>query len=216
MRVSAVSSLYRWCCLLPRALALGLLLAAVAVPPAAGQSPLSVPASEPSAVPARAERTGESVLEVYDARVSRVSDGDTLWVKPLAGGRYRKLRLDGLDAPEICQPGGEAARDALAQRVLGQVVTVRVRTLDDHGRAVARLGQGDTDVGAGLVRDGHAWASRWRGQATAYAHEEAVARSRRRGVFQMPDAEEPRAFRRRHGPCPNPSVRSAETARAAN
>lgn len=43
---------------------------------------------------------------VYEARVTRVSDGDTIWVQPLSGGRYRKLRLDGLDAPEICQLGG--------------------------------------------------------------------------------------------------------------
>ena len=45
---------------------------------------------------------------VYEARVTRVFDGDTLWVQPLDGGRYRKLRLDGLDAPEICQSGGGA------------------------------------------------------------------------------------------------------------
>ena len=74
--------------------------------------------------------------EVYSARVSRVFDGDTVWVKPLAGGQYRKLRLEGIDAPEICQSGGEASRDALARRVLNQVVEVRVRAQDDYGRGV--------------------------------------------------------------------------------
>lgn len=201
MRFPTLPSLFRWACLL--------LLAAVAMPPATGQVPSSAPTSDPPAVQAQAERAGDQVLAVYDARVSRVSDGDTLWVKPLAGGRYRKLRLDGLDAPEICQPGGTAARDALAQRVLGRVVTVRVRVMDAHGRALARLEQGGADVGAGLVREGHAWSSRWRGQVTAYTEEETLARSQRRGVFQVSDAEEPRAFRRRHGPCPYPSGGSA-------
>jgi micrococcal nuclease len=153
----------------------------------------------------------QAAPEVYEARVSRVSDGDTLWVKPLAGGPYRKLRLEGLDAPEICQPGGVEAREALAARVLGQVVTVRVRAFDDYGRAVARVEHGSVDVGGRLVREGHAWSSRWRGRPTVYAPQEALARAQRRGVFQAPDAEEPRAFRRRHGPCPMPprSARSA-------
>jgi micrococcal nuclease len=185
---------------LARALALCALLAGVSVPPAVAQAPLQ-----------GAERPGERLLDVYEGRVSRVSDGDTLWVKPLAGGRYRKLRLDGLDAPEICQPGGVAARDALAQRLLGQVVTVRVRAFDDYGRAVARLEQGDLEVGAWLVREGHAWSSRWRGRPSAYADEEALARGQRRGVFQTNDAEEPRAFRRRHGPCQIPSVSGGES-----
>ena len=67
---------------------------------------------------------------MYPARVTRVFDGDTLWVKPVAGGRYRKLRIDGIDAPEICQGGGAASRDALAARVLNQVVEVSVRYED--------------------------------------------------------------------------------------
>ena len=67
---------------------------------------------------------------MYPARVTRVFDGDTLWVKPVAGGRYRKLRIDGIDAPEICQRGGAASRDALAARVLNQVVEVSVRYED--------------------------------------------------------------------------------------
>ncbi len=90
--------------------------------------------AQPASAPA-APRFGEA----YGARVTRVPDGDTLWVRPLAGGKYRKLRLDGVDAPEICQPGGTAARDALAARVLEQTVTVTERRRDDYGRALVRL-----------------------------------------------------------------------------
>lgn len=140
----------------------------------------------------------------YAARVTRVSDGDTLWVKPLAGGRYRKLRLDGIDAPEICQSGGTASRDALAARVLEQVVTVRVHRFDDYGRALVRLTQGGDDVAAAMVREGHAWSYRWRRSLGPYAAEEAQARARRKGLFGDAGAEVPRDFRRRHGPCPVP------------
>lgn len=145
-----------------------------------------------------------SPMQVYEARVSRVFDGDTLWVKPLEGGRYRKLRLDGLDAPEICQPGGEPSRDALAERVLQQVVTVQVLSRDDYGRYLVRLNHGGEDVGAFLVRQGHAWSYRWRDREGPYDREEQAAQAARSGVFVAESPERPRDFRRRHGPCPLP------------
>lgn len=162
----------------------------------------------PSAGPASSQ-VGSSVERqplpwTYAARVTRVFDGDTLWVRPLAGGRYRKLRLDGVDAPEICQTGGPAARDALASRVLHQVVTVRVRAFDRYGRALAQVSAGGDDMAAVLVRSGHAWSSRWRRSLGPYAAEEAQARAERKGVFGVDGAETPREFRRRHGPCTLP------------
>lgn len=151
-----------------------------------------------------ATRAHERSGVVYEARVTRVFDGDTLWVKPLSGGTYRKLRLDGLDAPEICQPGGAASRDALAAHVLRQVVTVHERQRDGYGRALVRLSFADHDVGGRLVREGHAWSYGWRYSEGPYAEEEQQARSARRGVFGDRNAELPREFRRRHGPCPLP------------
>lgn len=141
--------------------------------------------------------------ERYDARVLRVFDGDTVWVQPVAGGRWRKLRLDGIDAPEICQPGGLAARDALAARVLGQVVQVAERANDDYGRGIVRLTLRGEDVNRWLVATGHAWAHRWRGSGP-YEDEEDAARHARRGVFAGEAPQVPRDFRRLHGPCPNP------------
>ena len=141
---------------------------------------------------------------VYEARVTRVFDGDTLWVQPLDGGRYRKLRLDGLDAPEICQSGGEASRDALAARVLRQVVTVRERSRDDYGRALVRLQHEGDDVGAFMVLQGQAWSYRWRHSEGPFAQEERLARTRMKGVCAASSPARPGACRRRHGPCPRP------------
>jgi len=151
-----------------------------------------------------ANRADERDGVAYEARVTRVFDGDTLWVKPLEGGRYRKLRLDGLDAPEICQTGGLVARDALAARVLQQVVTVNERQRDHYGRALVHLTHQGEDVGAWLVVRGHAWAYRWRYSEGAYAGQEGQARAQHKGVFVDRDVEVPRDFRRRHGPCPLP------------
>ncbi|MBL0920033.1 MAG: thermonuclease family protein [Hydrogenophaga sp.] len=138
----------------------------------------------------------------YEARVVRVFDGDTVWVQPAGGGRWRKLRLDGIDAPEICQPGGLAARDALAARVLGETVQVNQRAADSYGRGIVQLDHRGDDIGRWLVQGGQAWAQRWRGQGPYVAVED-EARRTRRGVFQEAQAELPRDFRRRHGPCAN-------------
>ena len=148
--------------------------------------------------------------EAYEARVTRVPDGDTLWVKPLAGGTYRKLRLDGVDAPEICQDGGTAARDALVGRLLEQTVTVTERRRDDYGRALVRLNHRGEDVAGWLVRDGWAWSYRWRHSDGPFAMEEMLARKDRKGIFATDGTEEPRVFRKRHGPCPMPERASAK------
>ncbi len=137
----------------------------------------------------------------WTGTVSHVSDGDTVWVRPERGGAPRPVRIDGIDAPELCQSYGETARAVLVGRVLGQQVQVRVRRHDDYGRALARLNLRGEDLGAWLVGQGHAWSYRYRGQPGPYADQEARARARRLGLFRQAGAERPYAFRRRHGPC---------------
>ena len=143
----------------------------------------------------------QAAATVVEGAVSRVSDGDTLWVRPAGGGRPIKIRLDGLDAPEICQPGGREARQALEKLVLRQSVTVAVRLRDDYGRRVATLRREGRDIGEQLVRQGLAWNYRYHGVRGPYAVAEDEARAARRGVFGDPAALPPREFRERHGPC---------------
>ncbi len=151
-----------------------------------------------TAVDAQAEKRFTGV-------VTHVSDGDTLWVLPDSGGAPRKVRLDGVDAPELCQRGGLASRRALEQAALNHPVQVQVRRRDDFEREVARVHVDGQDLGARLVREGQAWSYRWRRSAGPYAVEEEQARLARRGLFVEAQPERPRDFRRRHGPCPTPT-----------
>lgn len=139
--------------------------------------------------------------ESYTARATRVSDGDTLWVQPTAGGAPRKLRLHGVDAPEICQTGGRAARDALRTLVQDRTLWVRVKYQDDYGRGLAHIEVNGQDLAATLVRQGQAWSYRWRRSPGPYAREEAQARKAGLGVFAEAAPELPADFRRRHGSC---------------
>ena len=42
----------------------------------------------------------------FEGVVTHVTDGDSLWVRPASGGAPRQIRLQGIDAPEICQAFG--------------------------------------------------------------------------------------------------------------
>lgn len=139
--------------------------------------------------------------ETFAGQVTHVTDGDTLWVQADAGGPARKLRLKGIDAPEICQHAGKVARDALAQLALNRRVAVSVAHYDQWDRGLAKVALDGKDLGAQMVRAGQAWSYGWRGRPGLYAAEEALARQSHLGVFAATHPESPRDFRKRHGSC---------------
>lgn len=138
---------------------------------------------------------------IWQGTVTHVTDGDTLWVRPQRGGPPRQIRVDGVDAPEICQLRGETARSVLAAHVLGQQVQVRGRRTDQYGRLLARITLQGQDVGGWMVSQGQAWSYRYRRNAGPYAAQEAQARALGRGLFADVRPEHPREFRKRHGSC---------------
>lgn len=139
--------------------------------------------------------------ESFTGLVDRVTDGDTVWVRPNDGGRPFKIRLEGIDAPEICQVGGDASRAWLVKLAWKKPVLVVVNRRDDYGRGLARVRLNGEDLGAQMVRSGHAWSYRWRRSLGPYAAEEQLARQSRLGLFAAEAVELPRDFRKRHGSC---------------
>lgn len=137
----------------------------------------------------------------WQGTVGHVTDGDTIWVQPSWGAERVQVRLQGIDAPEICQDWGAQARDALVQRLLHQPVTVLARGKDDYGRVLARVQWGGMDVGSWLVYNGLAWSYRYRGNAGPYEAAQTDARQALRGLWSQPRPVEPREFRKRHGSC---------------
>ena len=141
--------------------------------------------------------------------VTRVTDGDTLWVRldgpggtPLNVRKPIKVRLQGIDAPERCQAWGPEAKAALESRVLHRRVRLQVRASDTYHRSIAIVELDGDDVGAWMVGRGHAWSARFRRSPGAYAVQERAAREARRGLFRDSAPIDPRAFRKSHGPCP--------------
>ena len=137
--------------------------------------------------------------------VSHVVDGDTVRVRPPDGAKPVSLRVEGIDAPEICQAGGRQARDALKRQVLGLRVAVYGRARDDYGRLLARIELHGEDQGRWMVAHGQAWSYRYRNSAGPYAAEQRSAQLAGAGIFSVSSPSRrpvnPREFRKRHGPC---------------
>ena len=140
----------------------------------------------------------------WSGAVTYVVDGDTIRVRPPEGGKPVSIRIDGIDAPEICQTGGAVARDALKRRLLGKRVVVYSKVHDDYGRLVARIVLKGEDQGQWMVANGLAWSYRYRNNAGPYAVQERLAQTAGLGLFSPAYAMAPAypgRFRKQHGRC---------------
>jgi micrococcal nuclease len=128
-------------------------------------------------------------LVVFCARteeVTEVIDGDTF--RTATGS---SVRLLGINAPEISDPGGDIAKHALAWMIMSKNVHM-VRDItdkDDYGRLLRYVFVGDVNVNAEMVRLGYA-ELRFFPPDTMYLEEmrelEKVAIRNRSGLWALP------------------------------
>lgn len=95
----------------------------------------------------------------WPAQVMRVHDGDTVLVAPTYDTTSpMRLRLYGIDAPELRQPGGKASKAALKTLLpAGAAIEVIPRGEGKYGRSVALISHDGRIVNGLMVESGHAW-----------------------------------------------------------
>lgn len=71
-------------------------------------------------------------------KVVGVADGDTVTVLSAKNKRY-KIRLQGVDAPELRQAFGRQSKKALSDLVFGQPVRVQLQGKDRYGRWLGKV-----------------------------------------------------------------------------
>lgn len=139
-----------------------------------------------------------SELSGREAVVERVIDGDTL-VLDLVDARTSKpmrVRLWGIDAPELARDGAPAepfaieARDALASMVEGKTVAIVLEpdeTRDRYDRVLAHIIVNDDSAAAKLVERGLVESvERWRHRDTdRFEALELSARRAKRGIWSV-------------------------------
>ncbi len=118
--------------------------------------------------------------------VARVVDGDTLDIDG------RRVRLEGIDAPESAQTCGrrlfgtwdcgKASTKELKRLIAGHELSCENRGTDRYGRMLGVCFIGGEDINALMVREGLAWA--FVRYSRSYVAEEAAARAHHLGVWQ--------------------------------
>ena len=140
-----------------------------------------------SAMPAEAE--------TFTARVVSVHDGDT--ITALAdGNRQVKVRLTGIDAPELGQPFGQAAKRHLSGLAFGKTVEIEAGGKDRWRRTLGTVKADGKPVAEAMVSEGLAWHYARYSDDQRLAKAERDAREARRGLWQDPQPVPPWEWRK--------------------
>jgi micrococcal nuclease len=142
-------------------------------------------------------------------RVIRVVDGDTLIVSSPTFSADERLRLRGVDAPELAhdnQPAaywGVEAKEYLRRRIEGRDVILHfdgTETRDRFGRLLAFVYVTENDcINLAMIRDGHAYADRRFASfmKSQLGQAEGEARKKGRGLWKSVTPEQMPAWRQK-------------------
>jgi len=139
----------------------------------------------------------QSALGDFTGPVVKVQDGDTLTVR--AANAVVRVRLDGIDAPEMGQPYGRRSRESLAELCAAKQAQVVEQGRDRYGRTVGRVWCGGVSANAEQVRRGMAWVFvRYAPRGSPLYSLEHDARERRQGLWGDAQPTAPWDWRRLH------------------
>lgn len=150
-----------------------------------------------------ASPTDPSTIETckLEGKIIKVTDGDTVHVLD-DEQQTHKIRLAGIDAPELGQAYGQAARKFLAKQVNQKTVCVDWHKRDKYQRLVGVIKYEGRDVNLNIVKAGYAWHyKKYQKEQTPpdrilYAQAETEARSDVIGLWSEPDPIKPTDWRK--------------------
>lgn len=135
-------------------------------------------------------------------KVSKVIDGDTieLLAKTSKENPYNhiaklKIRLYGIDAPELKQAYGKEAKEYLSALVLKQEVSLIIENKDKYERIVGTIFLKGKDINKEMVKNGYAHA--YESFSKKYLAEQADTKMFKLGLWQDEKAVKPSEFRRK-------------------
>lgn len=143
-------------------------------------------------------------------KVIEVQSGDVITIVNL--NRPVRVRLLGVDAPEMDQAFGDVAKKHLAYLVYDNSVLVEYAGIAGDHSLNGRVLLDGADIGAQMIRDGAAWvdpSTRHRLSVTdreVYQQSEDAARSERRGLWQQENPLAPWEFAKAVALRTNPTV----------
>lgn len=126
-------------------------------------------------------------------KVVSIHDGDTITI--LQGKQQIKVRLFGIDAPELKQPYGKKSKQFLANLIAREVVEVEPKGKDRYKRTLGIIRYKDQDINAQMVLNGYAWV--YVKYSKIYVDQETTAREKKLGLWQSSNPTPPWEWRKR-------------------
>ena len=130
----------------------------------------------------------------FEAIVTAVTDGDT--VKIEYQNKTIKVRLAGIDTPELTQEFGLEAKKALEEKVLKKKVYIDGDKKDRYGRLIADLKIGSRWINKELVEEGYAWHYKQYSKDLELAESELNAKKEEKGLWISRNPIPPWSYRR--------------------
>ncbi|KAH0462214.1 hypothetical protein IEQ34_009789 [Dendrobium chrysotoxum] len=115
--------------------------------------------------------------------------------------RKYRIRLRGVDAPEVGMAYGEEARQMLVKMIQGKCLKIHVYDEDKYGRSVGDVYCNDIFIQEQLLKRGCVWHYVTYDRRPEFAKWQKEARDARRGLWALPDPEKPWEWRKNN---PNP------------
>ena len=144
-------------------------------------------------------------------KVIEVNSGDVITIFNL--NRPVRVKLLGVDAPEMDQTFGDVAKKHLSDLVYDKSVLVEYSGISADSSLAGRVLLNNTDIGAQMIRDGAAWfdvnnVSRLSASdREIYQQSELAARNERRGLWQAENPTAPWEFVKSEALRKNPVAR---------
>ena len=149
-------------------------------------------------------------------KVIEVNSGDVITIFNL--NRPVRVKLMGVDAPEMNQEFGDVAKKHLSDLVFEKFVIVEYAGIAADSSLTGRVLLNDADIGAQMIRDGAAWFDPGNGNRLSatdrevYQQSEQAARSEKRGLWQAENPVAPWEFVKAEKMRRNPAASLKEVA----
>ena len=123
------------------------------------------------------------LLTDQSGKVIKIVDGDTYDIL-LKNNIPKRIRMEGIDAPERGMPFYKVAKDYLGDLCFGEIVQIKQTSTDRYGRTIAKtyLANGN-EVGLLMVNAGVAWHYKKYSTDAELANAEIKARKKRIGLW---------------------------------
>ncbi|KAL6905994.1 hypothetical protein ACP4OV_003595 [Aristida adscensionis] len=133
--------------------------------------------------------TLQSSLDEAGYKVINISGEDIL-------ARKYRIRMRGIDAPELKMPYGKESRNALVKLIGGKRVTIYVYEQDQFGRYVGDIYCDNMFIQEKMLKSGNAWHFKTYDKRPEFAKWEREARAAHLGLWASENPEKPWDWRR--------------------